>query len=436
MSRLPSNGADVGAVLLMDEATTVHERDDGRILRNLIGAGPRTAVQVATASGLSPAATLRTLARLIERGFVAVTDGAGGVAAYRLSQGSERTAVGDPWRRILLVEDDSAVRELMELLLEGQGYAVIVARTPAEATAILAAVAFDLVIIDGFSTAPTAVVTNTLDVLKAAGGTPVALFTAHRIGPEAARRRLSRSARQTVRPRRPGEPGPHAARRGARRSDDLQHARGETCPTAERHMATCSSSRLAPIDMLRSMDSYPDSGSAVVPLATGEQAILRPIRPDDAPRLQALVGRLSPEARYRRFFSHRRTLPAAEAARFAQVDGHTRLAIVAERPTPGGPDLIGVARCDVVEPGVPRIASVAMVVEDRFQRAGLGRALIEVLVAAARAAGIARFEGDVQTENHPMLAFLREAGFPVTVERRGTEIHFIGEIGPSGATRA
>jgi acetyltransferase len=186
--------------------------------------------------------------------------------------------------------------------------------------------------------------------------------------------------------------------------------------------------------MLLAMEPRPDAGGVAIPLVTGEQAILRPIRPDDAPRLQALVQRLSPETRYRRFFSHRRTLPAAAAARFAQVDAHARLAIVAERPTPAGPELIGVARCDVVDPAAPQTASVAMVVEDRFQHAGLGRALLRVLVAAARAQGITRFAGDVLTENHPVLAFLRDAGFPVTLTGHGAELHFTGEIGRDTAT--
>lgn len=145
------------------------------------------------------------------------------------------------------------------------------------------------------------------------------------------------------------------------------------------------------------MDPRSDVGRVTVPLVTGEHAILRPIRPDDAPRLQALAQRLTPETRYRRFFSHRRTLPAAEALHFAQVDAQTRLAIVAERPTPAGPELIGVARCDVVDPDTPQTASVAMVVEDQFQHAGLGRALLHALVAAARRQGITRFEGDVLT---------------------------------------
>ncbi len=164
-----------------------------------------------------------------------------------------------------------------------------------------------------------------------------------------------------------------------------------------------------------------------MPLPTGEQARLRPIRPADAPRRQALMQRLSPASRYRRFFSHRQTLPAAAAAHFAEVDAHTRLAMVAERPTPAGPELIGVARCDV-DPQQPQTASLAIVIEDRFHGAGLGRALLECLAAAALAQGITHFEGDVLASNAPVLAFLREYGCAVSLTQRGAETHFRVDI--------
>ena len=189
-----------------------------------------------------------------------------------------------------------------------------------------------------------------------------------------------------------------------------------------------------PSQMVSAMDPSAGAVRGTVGLPTGEAARIRPIRADDAPRLQALFARLSPATRYRRFFSHRRALPAAAAARFAEVDARTRLAVVAERPTPAGPELVGVARCDVVDPRAPRTAGVAMVVEDRFQHAGLGRALLRALVAAARAQGVTRFEGDLLTENHPVLAFVRSAGFPVTLETRGSEIHFTAEIGAGTGT--
>ncbi len=163
------------------------ERNGGRLLLILTTADRQTAAQLAAASGLGAAQTLHELVRLVERGFVVVVDPAGAVAVYRLNPKGVRTEQPPPQERILLIEDDVAVQELMQLLLEEEGYAVIVSRTPADASALLEAVAFDLVITDGFSTAATAVVTNTLDVLAAAGATPVALFTAHRIELEEAR---------------------------------------------------------------------------------------------------------------------------------------------------------------------------------------------------------------------------------------------------------
>ena len=165
----------------------LEDRNGGRLLLILATADVQTAAQLGAASGLSAAQTLHELVRLVERGFVVVQAPAGTVAVYRLNPKGVRTELPPPQRRILLIEDDVAVQELMQLLLEEEGYAVIVARTPADASALLKAVAFDLVITDGFSAAATAVVTSTLDVLAAAGATPVALFTAHRMELEAAR---------------------------------------------------------------------------------------------------------------------------------------------------------------------------------------------------------------------------------------------------------
>ena len=157
------------------------EHNGGRLLLVLVSADVQTAAQLTATSGLSAAQTLRELVRLVERGFVVVHDPAGTVAVYRLNAKGVRTEAGEPRRRILLIEDDAAVQEMMQLLLEEEGYAVVVSRSPADATALLEAVAFDLVITDGFSKVARAVVTNTLDVLAAAGATPVALFAAHRM---------------------------------------------------------------------------------------------------------------------------------------------------------------------------------------------------------------------------------------------------------------
>ena len=92
----------------------------------------------------------------------------------------------DAHRRILLVEDDPAVQDVLRIVLDDQGYAVTVCHSPAEAIAALATVAFGLVITDVFSRTVRDVLANTAPLLAAAGATRVALFTAHQVPLDAA----------------------------------------------------------------------------------------------------------------------------------------------------------------------------------------------------------------------------------------------------------
>ena len=80
---------------------------------------------------------------------------------------------------ILLVEDDALIRDLVVEVLEDEGYTVTASLTPMEATRLLDQGGFDLVITDGFSARPGSSFVNTADVVRSAGRTPVALFSAH-----------------------------------------------------------------------------------------------------------------------------------------------------------------------------------------------------------------------------------------------------------------
>ena len=59
---------------------------------------------------------------------------------------------------------------------------------------------------------------------------------------------------------------------------------------------------------------------------------VRPIRREDAPRLQDFHRSHCPQTRYQRFFGHYPELSDEQAAWFAGVDGHDRLALVAIDP--------------------------------------------------------------------------------------------------------
>ena len=58
---------------------------------------------------------------------------------------------------------------------------------------------------------------------------------------------------------------------------------------------------------------------------------IRPIRPDDRPRLAAAVLRLSDESRRRRFLTAKPGLSAAELRYLTDVDGVGHLALVRAR---------------------------------------------------------------------------------------------------------
>ena len=140
-------------------------------------------------------------------------------------------------------------------------------------------------------------------------------------------------------------------------------------------------------------------------LTDGGTVHVRPIRPDDAERLVAFHGRLSPESIYYRFFSPKPRLTEREVERFTTVDMVDRVALVALL----GEDIIAVARFDRWPQRAD--AEVAFVVDDLHKGRGLSTLLLEHLVAIARSVGITTFTAEVLPDNRAMLAVFSKAGF-------------------------
>jgi GNAT superfamily N-acetyltransferase len=149
----------------------------------------------------------------------------------------------------------------------------------------------------------------------------------------------------------------------------------------------------------------PPDVERVVRLRDGAIVRLRPIRPDDESRLQALFERLSARTVYERFFAWHRRLPAAWYRDFANVDYERRFALVAEETGADGVRVRGVARWEPAEEA--GALEIALVIEDAWQGRGLGAALFEHLLEAAITRGYDRFCADVLAENARMLRLLR-----------------------------
>ncbi len=130
---------------------------------------------------------------------------------------------------------------------------------------------------------------------------------------------------------------------------------------------------------------------------------IRAIEPSDKRSLANGFERLSPQSRYRRFFSHKNTLTAEELQRLTEFDGNEHFALGAFELSPGGDegDAIGVARFFRL-PEDAETAELAIAVTDDRQGRGIGRLLLQRLLAVARERGVKHIRCHVLTENERM----------------------------------
>jgi GNAT superfamily N-acetyltransferase len=175
---------------------------------------------------------------------------------------------------------------------------------------------------------------------------------------------------------------------------------------------------------------YPAELVSEVMLGDGTGLTVRPIRPDDAPRLVAFHATLSQWTVYLRFFSSHRQLSDDEVRRFTRVDYQLRLALVVENDR----GLVAVGRYDRL-PGSAD-AEVAFVVADDFQHHGIGTLLLEELARAAWARGVTHFVAEVLTSNTAMLRVFFDSHYEVEWDERDGTVELRFPIDPAGRSAA
>jgi acetyltransferase len=168
---------------------------------------------------------------------------------------------------------------------------------------------------------------------------------------------------------------------------------------------------------------YPKELEAPVILEDGRRFILRPVRPEDEPAFHLGFTKLTPEEIQLRFFTPLKTLTHVMAARFTQIDYDREMALVlAEDGTPGEAAIGGVARL-AADPDNER-AEYAIIVGHELTGQGLGRLMMEHLIAYAKKRGIGELYGEVLRTNQPMLGLCEKLGFvPSSIEDDPSIVH-------------
>ncbi len=155
---------------------------------------------------------------------------------------------------------------------------------------------------------------------------------------------------------------------------------------------------------------YPKELEEEIPLGDGRTLLLRPIRPEDEPSLQATFSKLTPEEVRLRFFVSMKTLSHVAAVRFTQIDYDREMGLIlTESGIPGKTEIYGVA--NIIADTENERAEYAIIVRHDMTAMGLGIFLMKRIIDYARRRGIREIFGDVLQENRQMRKLCGILGF-------------------------
>jgi acetyltransferase len=143
-----------------------------------------------------------------------------------------------------------------------------------------------------------------------------------------------------------------------------------------------------------------------IALADGRRVAMRPMTGLDADAEQRFVRALSLQSRQLRFHIGLRELAPATLRALTDVDLRCHVAVLARDEH----DNAMVADARYVRDAGLREAEFAITVSDEWQGAGLGRALLQRMMAHAASRGVRRLHGEVLHANTPMMGLVRSLG--------------------------
>nr|VUD27608.1 acyl-CoA synthetase [Salmonella sp. NCTC 7297] len=149
-------------------------------------------------------------------------------------------------------------------------------------------------------------------------------------------------------------------------------------------------------------------------MKNGDRCLFRPILPEDEPQLRQFIAQVTKEDLYYRYFSEINEFTHEDLANMTQIDYDREMAFVAVRRLDNAEEILGVTRA-ISDPD-NMDAEFAVLVRSDLKGLGLGRRLMEKLIAYTRDHGLKRLNGITMPNNRGMVVLARKLGFQVDIQ--------------------
>jgi acetyltransferase len=160
---------------------------------------------------------------------------------------------------------------------------------------------------------------------------------------------------------------------------------------------------------------YPQELEETITIGSGQQILLRPIRPEDEAAHHEFLNKTDPKDIYFRFFRAANNFSHPFLARFTQIDYDREMAFIASvKGENNEPETLGVIRA--VSDADNTEAEIAIIVRTDLQGNGIGGKLLEKIIDYCRSRETGRLTGQVLAENRAMIHLVKKFGFKVQTQ--------------------
>ncbi len=167
----------------------------------------------------------------------------------------------------------------------------------------------------------------------------------------------------------------------------------------------------------REKAAYPEELERYDTLRDGTEIFFRPVKPTDEAALSEMLYSLSAKSVQTRYMTHTMRFPHRDVQQLTNIDYSKDLTIVGTVPGVSREQVVAIAQY-FLDPKT-RSAEVAFLVQDEWQKKGMGSFLLEYITQIARKRGVKRFYAKVLPANKAMLQVFYNSGYKINTEFDG-----------------